>query len=121
VGSSSSSRVYQAGSQGHPLALPAGERTHFLLRVGDAKPRQDLHRLIPGDFPGGFVQPRLHLLHDRILRVKGRVLGKIPQADIGVIADSAGIRLLPPGRQAQEGGLSAAVDTDHAHPVPCFI
>ena len=111
-------RMYQTGGQGHPLPLSAGQGPHFLPHIRNAQPGQYLHSLIPGNFPGRGVQPCLHLLHDRILRVIVRVLRQIAQAHIGVITDAAGIRLFLPRRQPQEGGLTAAVDADHAHPVP---
>ena len=110
-------RVDQGGGQGHPLSLAPGEGTHFLLQVRNAQPGQDLHRLIPGDLPGGGVQPRLHLVNDRLLRVKGGILGQVAQAHIGVIADLSPVRGFPPRGCAEKGGFAAAVDADDSHPV----
>ena len=110
-------RVHQGGGQGHPLALTAGQSAHFLIHVFNAQPGENFHRLIPGDFPGSGVKTRLHLLHNRVFRVKGRVLGQISQADVGVVADGALIRGFHPGGQPEEGGFAAAVDTHDTHPV----
>ena len=88
-----------------------------MIHVFNAQPGENFHRLIPGDFPGGGVKTRLHLLHNRVLWVEGRVLGQIPQPHVGVVADGARIRGLHPGGQPEEGGFAAAVDAHDTHPV----
>ena len=114
-------RMYQTGGQGHPLPLSAGQGPHFLPHIRNAQPGQYLHSLIPGNFPGRGVQPRLHLLHDRVLRVIGRVLGQVAQAHVGVIADQPESGFSFPAASRKKVDLPQPLTPTTPTRSPCFI
>ena len=114
-------RMHQAGGQSHPLALPAGEGAHLLLQVRDAQPGEDFHGFVPGNLPGGGIQSRLHLLHDGILRVKGRILREVSQPHVGIVGYPAGIRRFLPGGQLQKGGFPPPLTPTTPTRSPSFI
>ena len=104
--------------QGHPAALPAGQLPHALVEPGHPQPVEDGPGLILRQGAVGVVQPQQHLLQHGALPLEHRILGQVLQTHAGIQPHRAPVGLLRPGQQAQQGGLSRAVDAHDAHFVP---
>ncbi|MPM73541.1 hypothetical protein SDC9_120523 [bioreactor metagenome] len=107
----------QRRRKGHPLALSAGKRADFLLRVRNAQPGQHGDRLVFVQRPKFLWKAEKHLLQYRGAVIQLRVLGKKAHLHVGVPAHRAAVRLNHPGQHPQKSGLPGSVHADDAHPV----